>query len=495
MGFNKYTWDIYKNSEAGKNEIELFENGAMDSILSKYLGKFHLSVEDTTNFIDELNQFSINPLIPEEMQLDDAEKLFSAIAKNGIKLKYENGENGEIESGTNEILSLIPVISSWLFYNYPDYFYPHFFSNRFHILRRIADAFEINLPVVPLKKEKRERLFYYWSLCKTFYEFREEFDMTYSEFLAFLYDFAPNYISHSDIEEDELPQPTQVWMIGGDKFGTDFEFIDTAKKGDTSRWQGNLETKRGDILIMYCLSPRSYIHSIWRAVNDGFADPFFYWYSNIIIGNKIKVSSISIHDLKADPHFKLNPLVRKNLQGLNGYPLSAEDYLQLQKMIVAKGGTVKNLPQLYSPSIKLNKTLTNEKEVETVIIEPFLLNLGYTPKQWVRQLPVRMGRGERNFPDYAFLTNNEKGFESASMLIESKFHIKNNQELEETFKQVWSYGQRLSSSKLIIADKDSIWIYLKHNGSFDRSKYLKKFWEELATPDEFSKIKKIIGAT
>lgn len=134
-----------------------------------------------------------------------------------------------------------------------------------------------------------------------------------------------------------------------------------------------------------------------------------------------------------------------------------------------------------------------ERDVELELIEPFLKELGYRETDWIRQLPVRMGRGERNFPDYAFLTNKERNYESAFMLIEAKFWIRNNAELEETFKQVWSYGLRLSSKILVIADKEAIWIYEKNNDSFDRTRYLKKFWKELESPDEFRNLKRILG--
>lgn len=104
-----------------------------------------------------------------------------------------------------------------------------------------------------------------------------------------------------------------------------------------------------------------------------------------------------------------------------------------------------------------------------------------------------MGRGERNFPDYSFLIDKTEGYEKASMLIESKFWIKNNRELEDTFKQVWSYGQRLNAKTLVIADKDAIWIYQKNQDSFDRTDYTKLYWKELEMPDKFTILKKLIG--
>ncbi len=328
------------------------------------------------------------------------------------------------------------------------------------MLNKIADNFDLKLPIVPLKRYKDQRLYYYYELCEAFSEFQVENALSAPEMCAFLYDFAPNCLTQG-ASNQALPQPTQVWWIGGDKGGGDFKFLDNATADSNSFWQGAEDTKRGDILIMYCLSPRSCIHSIWRATADGIADPFFHYYSSIYIGHPQKVEPTSIHELKADDHFSQNPLVKKNLQGINGYPLSSEDYNRLQLLVTQKSGKQQDFPQLYSHVFEQNKELKNEREVELYLIEPLLNKLAYTEKDWVRQLSVRMGRGERNYPDYVFLSDGSKGYEKASMLIESKFWIKNNRELEDTFKQAWSYGQRLGVDKLVIADKESLWIYIK----------------------------------
>ncbi|HQV98031.1 MAG TPA: type I restriction enzyme HsdR N-terminal domain-containing protein, partial [Saprospiraceae bacterium] len=211
------------------------------------------------------------------------------------------------------------------------------------------------------------------------------------------------------------------------------------------------------------------------------------------ISEGIKVEPISINELKSDEYFSKHPLVRKNLQGVSGYSFTNEDYKRIQYLLEKKGAKSCLLPQLYSPSFNSNNKLKNERDVEIHLIEPFLKELGYSEHHWQRQLAVRMGRGERNFPDYAFLTKKEKNYEMASMLIEAKYWIKNNKELEETFKQVYSYGLRLSAKVIVIADKDAIWIYEKINESFDRTKYIKKFWKEIEQADEFASIKRIIG--
>ncbi|MBK8887603.1 MAG: hypothetical protein IPN46_14125 [Saprospiraceae bacterium] len=74
---------------------------------------------------------------------------------------------------------------------------------------------------------------------------------------------------------------------------------------------GKCRYKESDITIIYCLAPRSYIHSIWRATKDGIADPFFHFYSSIEISEGIKVEPISFNELKSDEYFSKHPLVRK----------------------------------------------------------------------------------------------------------------------------------------------------------------------------------------
>lgn len=496
MKLNKFIWNIYKESEHGKKIINLFERGTCEELLE--FSKIEIKAKSKTfnlcKFINDISKFISEPVIsePDKINLEIAKTIIESIAKNGFRLKFED-RTVQYSAQKIDILNLIPIISTSLFYKSPQYFKPYFFRSKFKLLTQIADAFEIELPEVPLKRYKDERINYYWKLCETFYHFQEENKLTPFEFCAFLYDFAPKFISESEQVLSELPKPTQVWIVGGDKSGNDFEFLDSNEIKRIDFWQGNEDTKRGDIVIMYCLTPRSYIHSIWRAMSDGIADPFFHYYGSIYIGEGKKVAPVSLKELKEDEYFSKHPLVRKNFQGLNGYPFTSDDYQRLQQLIINNGGNIQDLPQPYSPTFSDNEDLSNEREVEVALIEPFLCELGYTDKHWVRQLSIRMGRGERNFPDYVFLIQKEKNYEEAFMLIEAKYWIKNNKELEDAFKQVWSYGQRLTAKVLIIADKNAIWIYERKNDSFDRTKYIKKYWKELEQPDDFAAIKRMIG--
>ncbi|NHW59168.1 type I restriction endonuclease subunit R, partial [Escherichia coli] len=97
---------------------------------------------------------------------------------------------------------------------------------------------------------------------------------------------------------------------------------------------------------------------------------------------------------------------------------------------------------------------------------------------YVKQLSIRAGRGSRVYPDYALHYNDKKGYERARIIIEAKFYMKNNKEVEEAFLQARSYANILESSTIILCDKIGLIIY-KRKGSFDRGNYKKIYWEEL----------------
>ena len=68
--------------------------------------------------------------------------------------------------------------------------------------------------------------------------------------------------------------------------------------------------------------------------------PIFHYYSSIYINEGIKVSPISIHELKADEYFSKQPIGWKNLQGVSGYSFSSEDYNQLLELLKKKGTNI-----------------------------------------------------------------------------------------------------------------------------------------------------------
>ena len=144
MEFNKFIWENYKQSEQGKECISIFTEGNSHDVISRFGGKLPSDIEEVTDFIDELTEFSSEPELADNLSSEEATALFNRIADEGIKLTYEDGEIGYYDPKSFDFLVEIPILSTWLYFYYPDNFKPYFFVHKFSLLTRIADTFELS---------------------------------------------------------------------------------------------------------------------------------------------------------------------------------------------------------------------------------------------------------------------------------------------------------------------------------------------------------------
>lgn len=482
MKFNQYTWNLYKQSPDGQNAIKEFEeaneNMTEYDLFSKY-NPYSAQFFSEDYFLDTCGLFwsVIFEEAKEIESIEEAQRFYISLILSGI---YDKGGEHIIKEGEYHLmLSANDILSFLLYYFSPEYFIPYLFRSRIFELNQIADAFDIDLPTTPKKSDYKSRCLYYWDLCEVFYKFRIDNNLSPEELCAFLYDYAPNFILK---EKTDMPQPAQAWFIGGktDEIEKDLDF---------TFWQANSETRKGDILIHYETSPISAITCLWIAQTDGVIDPFFHYYSNTYIGNKIEIPHITLKELQTDEYFSKHPLIRKKFQGVNGWPLSSEDYTELLRMIKAKGFDTDSLPKLYAPALPKNVSIIHERDVELQLLEPLLNSMEwYENKNFIRQLPIHAGRGHRVFPDYALHYSDKPDYEQAKVLIEAKLFMRNNHDIEEAFKQARSYANILESSVIVICDKQCLIVYEKHE-SFDRDRYTKYYWEEMENPDKFNELK------
>ena len=156
------------------------------------------------------------------------------------------------------------------------------------------------------------------------------------------------------------------------------------------------------MVIVYCTSPRSYLHSIWRAASTGIFNPFDYYHCRTTIRDGVRLPEISFSDLKDDPYFSQLPIVRRNLQGVNGIELSAKDYSELLKLAERKGGNATDYPPLFIGGAVDFGEIKLERDVEENILIPILKRIGYKDSDWTRQLQLKAGRKEKAIPDFVF---------------------------------------------------------------------------------------------
>lgn len=357
----------------------------------------------------------------------------------------------------------------------------------------LCETFGISLPTLPVKGDHLGKTLYYSKLNLSFYEFRQLYEISPSEMCAFLYGFSIKY-NKEENSDKELPRPSKVWLLKGGVGGEwDPEFVDNATEDTIAFWAGNLEIRKGDICLMYLLSPRKYIHSVWRANSDGYIDPFFYFHTSVKICKPIKVTHVYFKEMKEDPLLSQKGHIKAQFQGPSGITFSVEEYNALLGIMERKGQDISILPKLEAAPYPISIKLNNERDVEIKLIEPFLQRLGYSTDDWIRQMPIKMGRGERNYPDYAFGANSDYGEESARMILESKYQIRTQRELRDAYYQTKSYALRLRSKVFVLASEEGIWIFVPFKNDFVLDRFVHKNWNELTHPDVFHEVMQVVA--
>jgi hypothetical protein len=380
---------------------------------------------------------------------------------------------------------------SWALHCFaPEWFVPYAFVHRFHQFEAICDEFDIPLPRLPGKASTRERAAYYLELNESLQEFRRSHEMDPDQFNAFLYGFCSAQVPVDELPE--LPPAQRAWFLMANP-DTDFDPLDHADDESRHHWQGSNEIRPGDICVMWCRSPRSSVHSIWRATSRGFADPFFFYYRTVWIGHARKVPPVSFRELQSDPTWGAKPATRAHFQNSSGKEVTFEEYEALLRLLNAKGCDLSELPTLERNQDSLPEDLENESDVEEKLLEPLLARLGYKATDWVRQLSVRMGRGERVYPDYAFGVSGGRGEESAKMIVEAKFRITTDKQRREAYLQARSYAERLRADVLLLCAVDGLWIFQRGRDGFDGDHFLVYSWAKLGEAKEIRAVEDLVG--
>jgi hypothetical protein len=235
---------------------------------------------------------------------------------------------------------------------------------------------------------------------------------------------------------------------------------------------------------------------VWLACSEAHANPFFFYHFQARIGHCQKVPTLSLETLRTNSIISKSGIVKKNFQGVNGYPVTYEEYQEMLRLWAEKGFDVELLPKLQPlPGIDDSILLADERDVEQYLVEPLLDKLGFKSKDWMRQMPIRMGRGERYYPDYCFFPNTRRGEESAVMVLEAKWSIHNARELREAFLQARSYAVRLQANRFILAAKEGIWVFESLSVGFREDKHHFFSWQDLTNPDTLHRLLLLTGRT
>jgi hypothetical protein len=480
--FTRFLLDNYLSTDEGIQALEFFKNLA------------HLVKSgDPNRQIDSfVNKLLLQPLYEVFFSIsrDVSDENWDCVTYEDID-HFENdlrsffdSQVTEYKLSYREMLEEIPQYSLFFFSASQQFAFPYLYPVHFFKVDEICNKLGIIIPKLPGRTQYKEKCLYYIELCKVFYAFRQKHGLSAEEFCVLFYSFTPHLLQ--DFTATELPLPLKVYISGANK-EHDHEYIENISTDSVSYWQGSTETEQGDVILLYELSPYSRISSIWRAITPGYADPFRYYPGVIWVGAPVAIPPISLDELKADPVWSNKGLVRANMQGVSGRPCSREEYEALLHMLQKKDFDISLLPPLPQFSETIDISLSNERDVEEHLLEPFLKRIGLTEKDWMRQMPIRMGRGIRYYPDYVIQPNSRRGDESGSFICEAKYRIANNNQLAEDFNQAKSYALRLNSKGFMLASCEGIWLsYAKDAYQFEKKNFFS--WIELTHPDVLHKI-------
>lgn len=485
--FNDYVWQTYLSGPGGEM-VKFFETNLGGNLSEAYTEKvcelhkvYCPSRAVNTGLREELSDLC-GDLEQGAYLLDDGEYSI----ESALEFVYTAAQ-AEIDDSPQRIFewftNSIAYFSTQLSIELSGVFMPYYFKCNFNIFERIAQEFDIPLPEMPSKKDYKGRFFYYGEICAALYEFREKHNMSPYELCAFLYDFAPKYVGGVDSYIiQEIPEPKSAYFVGGSK---DDCFL-TDNPEEIACWQCNPDTMAGDMIVMYLRSPVSAIDSIWRSVSVGFNDPFFYYYRCTYISKPCKIKHVSQKELGQDQVFRELPIVKKNMQGINGVELYPSVYNHLLDLTKA------NHPRLAFTENSENLTLIREKDVENQLIKPFLTNLGYNETDYRQQLYIEIGNHNHALiPDFVIHPVVSKGHQSAAYLIEAKYSIATAKLLEEAKTQARGYAKLLDAKYSVIASKEGIWITSRED---DYSKNILSFsWAELQNADNFHMVFALLG--
>ena len=507
---NARNWSLYKESQAGQNTIAMFDmevenwgdNIAPLFELSKSKGNFG-EVEQMSflTFIFMLNLTGKNMLPEDEKTREMFEDFIRNLDINDIDEQNELTDEVILPKGQfRRLNSLMHILSTALYSAIDPFFKPLLYQSRFDIIQSNCDKLGIELPDMPHTKDYSAYMMYYYDMCVAFQAFQNEHHLTDAEFCACLYDYAET-LGDDVAEAAELPRPTNIWFVGASK--ADMEAYQAGLLDEDKQiWQCNERTRRGDIIVLYALSPYSCIHSIWRAKSGGFFNPFDLYQTRTTICDCHELEHpVSISELRAHPYFFNLPIVRKNLQGINGVELSATDYQELLSFFAQKGCDTSVLPHLLEVTDWQKPVIEGhfpEKQVEEKILIPVLEQLGYTATDWSRQLEQKAGRGLKAIPDFVFFPQGELHMHNAPLVIEAKYDMSSSREYDKAFRQCLSYARLLRSKLMGICDEDRLVIYkVTDLGSADKTHpVFEAQWAVIHTDVAmFNALQKLIGRT
>ena len=512
---SKINWGLFKESPKGQDAIAKFSklssaDCSIEEMLSitKSFSPLYFSnvtMKEEKGFLNILQEFDevISNSLPESFNGEEELWNYYSWLLKGFAtdddLQFEDIPQSKFKYILQDNIFLSTILHAYL----PDYYIPNYFVLQFLYLNRFAKKYELDLPKVPNRSDYKNRCLYYIEICKILRQFRDEngFDSP-ADFCAYLYGYELPLIKEemeSDYSAPKPIQPENAWILVGN-------YGEGEKNMNHGLWQANQFTSKGDVLLFYEKSPVKKLNAVWTALEDGVIDPFLYYYSYTIIGDKIVIpndKAISFDDFKNSDYFKNRSkegnYVSKNFQDVSGWTVTSSDYKEIRRMLEDKGFDTSILPSLYEPKKLARVNIELEADVSNKLLVPLLEEMGWKQNEDFKaevEFPAghsTTGHKMEKRPDFCLHISGSGSQLTAKVVIEVKFWMKDVNEINDAFDQGVSYAKWGEAKVLVLCDKNQIRVYERDKkGKFDKDKRARFLWEEMENLEKRNELKRML---
>lgn len=343
----------------------------------------------------------------------------------------------------------------------PDYVFP--IGHSYFDLR-----FILNLYGIQFDDSKGLTKFEVWkNLCDAVEEFATSNKLQPWQVFALVYDLGPRLLPQPSPYPSD--PPPKVWMIAVNDRSGEFARVDKHDDEFHGTWPINRKAKRGDLALLYCVSPRSAIVSVYRVIEDAYRDPFSNWTGfRARISECIHIPWIKIGDLRSDPVLGQWKLVKGKMQGLLQVEVPEVAWKRLVEIIAERDRDAGDRLQQFRDAgrgtrdIKEADELWSEKEVEDRFVVPVLQQIGWklgTTLIPQVQMKIKIGSGKPKEVAADFVGYSGALTSQALLVVEVKRRIASTTELERAVEQAESYSGKQRCRYFAVASPEGFWIY------------------------------------
>lgn len=402
--------------------------------------------------------------------------------RRSIRIAFDSPESAKRSRSHIALLSVV------LFEKFPDYSFPLLFPRHFYMTRIACSSLGIPLPPLPRRHAHVKCAEFYFDLCAAIYKFRLDNGLSPVEMCVLFYGYARRFSLCALVAMAH--RGNQVFLLYCNPECDQLErHLSPEEK---TIWQGSEEMFPGDIILMYERAPISAFSVVWEVATPGTPDPFYWTDGEVFITHPKPIPKIAFSEFMQNPVWSKNPLLAAHMQNGSCRPVSAEEYYAVLQMAKSKNPSLDldSFPHPQLKSLRAEVEIGDERDVERLLLEPFLKSLGFTEKDWVRQEVIRTGRNSSSRPDYLIGLDRSGTTPRADIVFEAKKSLGGERQKCKDMGQAVAYGNIVNARIVVLFGAEGlVYSERRHNFDFNHAKF--HSLAELSLPDVISELRQL----